>query len=160
VDLVETLLPGVGIRYELATRSGAALVLVVRRDGAVEVSVYDADDRDRARSALRLDTDEAGAIAEILGSPRITQRIADLSKEVPGLESGRLTIEPGSPYDGRPLGHTRARTRTGVSVVALVRGSRVVPSPTPQEVLHAGDVLVVIGSSAGLEQVARLLTER
>jgi TrkA domain protein len=158
VDLLETLLPGVGIRYELATRSGASLVLVVRRDGAVEVSVYDARDRDRARSALRLDTDEAGAVAEVLGSPRMTQRFADLSKEVPGLESGRLSIEPGSPFDGRPLSATRARTRTGVSVVAVVRGSEVVPSPSPQEVLHAGDVLVVMGSGGGLEQLARLLS--
>jgi TrkA domain protein len=159
VDLVETLLPGVGIRYELVTRSGAALVLVVRRDGAVEVSVYDAHDRDRAHSALRLDTDEAGAIAAVLGSPRITQRFADLSKEVPGLESGRLVVEPGSRYDGRTLGDTQARTRTGVSVVAVVRGKDVVPSPTPQQVLRAGDTLVAIGSGAGLEQFARLLTE-
>jgi TrkA domain protein len=105
-----------------------------------------------------LDTDEAGAIAEILGSPRLTQRFADLSKEVPGLESGRLTIEPGSRYDGRPLRDTHARTRTGVSVVAVVRGADVVPSPTPEEVLHAGDVLVVIGSGAGLEQLARVLS--
>lgn len=157
MDLVETLLPGVGIRYEMSTRSGAPLAFVVRRDGAVEVSVYDAHDRDRARSAVRLDADEAATIAEVLGAPRITQRFADLSREVPGLRSARLTVEPGSPYVDRPLGDTRARTRTGCSIVAVVRGEQVVPAPSPQEVLRADDVLVVIGSGPGLDALATLL---
>lgn len=157
MDLVETLLPGVGIRYEVTTRSGAPLAFVVRRDGAVEVSVYDAHDRDRARSAVRLDADEAATIAEVLGAPRITQRFADLSREVPGLRSARLAVEPGSPYVDRPLGDTHARTLTGCSIVAVVRGEQVVPAPTPSEVLRAEDVLVVIGSGEGLDALAALL---
>ncbi|CAN5298499.1 cation:proton antiporter regulatory subunit [soil metagenome] len=157
MDLVETLLPGVGIRYEMTTRSGAPLAFVVRRDGAVEVSVYDTHDRDRARSAVRLDADEAATIAEVLGAPRITQRFADLSREVPGLQSARLAVEPGSTYVDRPLGDTRARTRTGCSIVAVVRGEQVVTSPSPQETLRARDVLVVIGSAEGLDALATLL---
>jgi len=158
VDLIETLLPGVGIRYEMSTRSGVPLAFVVRRDGAVEVSVYDARDRDRARSAVRLDADEAGALAEVLGAPRIAQRFADLSREVPGLQSARLAVEPGSAYVDRPLGDTRARTRTGCSIVAVVRGEQVVTSPPPQEVLRAHDVLVVIGSAEGLDALATVLS--
>lgn len=157
MDLVETLLPGIGIRYEMTTRSGAPLAFVVRRDGGVEVSVYDAHDHDRARSAVRLDADEAATIAEVLGAPRITQRFADLSREVPGLRSARLAVEPGSPYVNRQLGDTRARTRTGCSIVAVVRGEQVVTAPYPQQVLRADDVLVVIGSGNGLDQLATLL---
>lgn len=157
MDVVETLLPGVGIRYDLATRSGARIGLVVHRDGEVDVAVYDARDPDRAHSALHLEADEAGVIAEVLGAPRITQRFADLSKEVPGLQSARLTVDARSPYVGQTLGDTRARTRTGCSVVAVVRGSDVVPSPTPQEPLGAGDVLVAVGSGDGLDELARLL---
>ena len=41
VDLVETLLPGIGIRYELKTRAGLLLGIVVRREGAaVTVLAY------------------------------------------------------------------------------------------------------------------------
>lgn len=160
VDLVETLLPGVGIRYELRTRAGLLLGIVIRREGAAEVAVYDQGDPDRARGVFRLDPDEADAVAEILGAPRLTQRFADLSREVPGLRSARIALRAGSPFDGRPLGDTRARTRTGCSIVAVVRDADVVTSPEPHEVLHAGDVLVVIGSQQGLEQLGALLAGR
>lgn len=160
MDLVETLLPGVGIRYELKTRAGLLLGIVVRREGAVEVVVYDQRDPDRARGVFHLDAEEADAVAEILGAPRLTQRFADLSREVPGLRSARIALRAGSPFDGRPLGETRARTRTGCSIVAVVRDADIVTSPEPQEVLHADDVLVVIGSQQGLEQLETLLSGR
>ena len=157
MDLVETLLPGVGIKYDLSTRDGAHVAVVVRREGGVEIASYGRDDPDRARDVLVLDPDEAAALADVLGAPRLAERFADLSREVPGLRSGRFALRPGSPYVGRPLGDTRARTRTGCSVVAIVRGAEVVTSPAPDEVLRAGDVLVVIGSREGLEAIARIV---
>jgi TrkA domain protein len=158
VELEETLLPGVGVRYELTTRAGQVIGIVVSRDGGAEVVAYDERDRDRALGVFRLSPEEADAIAEVLGAPRLTQRFADLSREVPGLESARFQIRPGSPFDGRPLGDTRARTLTGCSIVAIVRDADVVPSPGPADVLHAGDVVVAIGASHGLELLDERLT--
>jgi TrkA domain protein len=160
MDLEETLLPGVGVRYELTTRAGEVLGIVVQREGGAEIAVYDRRDPDRARGVFRLSPEEADAVAEVLGAPRLTQRFADLSREVPGLQSARFPIAPGSPFDGRTLGDTRARTLTGCSVVAIVRGSDVVPSPAPADRLEAGDVLVAIGSATGLEQLDRRLSGR
>jgi TrkA domain protein len=159
VELEETLLPGVGVRYELKTRSGELLGIVVQREGGAEIAVYDHRDPDRARGIFRLTAEEADAVAEVLGASRLMQRFADLSKEVPGLQSARFPIRPGSPFDGRSLGDTRARTLTGCSIVAIVRDSDVVPSPTPADQLRAGDVLVAIGSGTGLEQLDRRLSE-
>ncbi len=158
MELVETLLPGVGVRYELRTRSGQVLAIVVQREGGAEVGVYDRRDPDRALGMLRLEPEEVDAVAEVLGAPRLTQRFADLSREVPGLESARFTVAEGSPYAGRTLGDTRARTTTGCSIVAIVRGADVVPSPAPGDPLHPGDVLVAIGSAKGLEQLDRRLS--
>ena len=70
---------------------------------------------------------------------------------------GRLAVAPGSEYVDRPLGDTRARTLTGCSIVAVVRGEHVVTSPSPQEVLRADDVLVAIGSGEGLDALAARL---
>ena len=158
MELHETLLPGVGVRYELTTRAGQRLGIVVQREGGAEIAVYDRHDPDRARGVFRLNAEEADAVADVLGAPRLTQRFADLSKEVPGLQSARFPIQPGSPFDGRSLGDTRARTLTGCSIVAIVRDADVVPSPTPADHLQAGDVLVAIGSSEGLEQLDRRLS--
>ena len=159
MELEETLLPGVGVRYELKTRSGELLGIVVQREGGAEIAVYDHRDPDRARGIFRLTAEEADTVAEVLGASRLMQRFADLSKEVPGLQSARFPIRPGSPFDGRSLGDTRARTLTGCSIVAIVRDSDVVPSPTPADQLRAGDVLVAIGSGTGLEQLDRRLSE-
>jgi TrkA domain protein len=159
MDLEETLLPGVGVRYRLRTHAGAVLGIVVGREGSAEVAVYDRRDPDRARSVLRLEPEEVDAVAEVLGASRLTQRFADLSREVPGLESGRFPVGEGSRFAGRPLGDTRARTLTGCSIVAIVRNTDVVPSPGPTDVLHPGDVLVAIGSAHGLEELERRLRE-
>jgi len=106
---------------------------------------------------FRLDEDEAVTVAEILGAPRIAVKLADLSREVPGLASEQVEILTGSVYDGHTLGDTQARTRTGSSVVALVRDDQVIASPLPSQDLVAGDVLVVIGTSDGIAKIRTLL---
>ncbi len=110
------------------------------------------------RSVVRLNREEADTLAEILGAPRMAERFADLTKEIPGLSAGQVEVAPGSPFVGRPLGATRARTRTGASIVAIVRGEQVLASPPPAQVLQGGDVLVVIGTHdgiAGVEQIVQ-----
>jgi TrkA domain protein len=158
VDVNEVLLPGVGLRYEFITHEGIRMGVVARRTGEIEVVAYSAQDPDASRSVLRLNREEADTLAEILGAPRMAERFADLTKEVPGLSAGQVEVAPSSPFAGRALGATRARTRTGASIVAIVRGEKVLASPPPAQVLEAGDVLVVIGTHdgiVGVEQIVR-----
>ncbi|HSK25900.1 MAG TPA: cation:proton antiporter regulatory subunit [Jiangellales bacterium] len=157
MEVTETLLPGVGIRYEFATRSGDRVGVVARRDGAVELLVYELADPDAGRTLLRLTEDEAETVAELLGAPRIAERFADLTREIPGLVAAQVDVPEGSPYAGGTLGDTRARTRTGASIVAVVKGEQIVASPSPRQPLEAGDVLVVIGTAYGIDGVRQLL---
>lgn len=155
----EVMLPGVGLRYEFTNRDGDHLGLIARRDGWVEVVRYDESDPDECEPLFRLTTEEAEAVAEIFGAPRIAERFADLSRAVPGLDAGQVGIPPGSRYAGRRLGETRARTRTGASIVAIVRGERVLVSPGPADVVEGGDVLVVIGTADGIAAVRRIVED-
>jgi TrkA domain protein len=157
VEVNEVLLPGVGLRYEFVNRDGDRIGVVARGSGDFEVVVYEGEDPDEARAVLRLTEEEADTLAEILGAPRIAERFADLTKEVPGLSAGQVEVAAGTPFAGRPLGETRARTRTGASIVALVRGEEVIPSPGPGQVLRAGDVLVVIGTREGIAAVEQIV---
>lgn len=159
MDVSETLLPGVGIRYEFVTRSGAHVGLVARRDGQIDVVVYDADDPDACTQVMTLSPAEADTVAELLGAPRIAERFADLSKEIPGLIAAQLEIPARSRYAGRTLGETRARTLTGASVVAVVRGQDVVASPLPAQPLAGGDILVVVGTDDGIAGVRGILAQ-
>jgi TrkA domain protein len=157
MDVKEVLLPGVGLRFEFDNRDGDHIGVVARRTGDFEVVVYAKDDPDQAQQVFRLTDEEAEALAQILGAPRIAERFADLTREVPGLNAGQVAIRPGSPFVDKPLGETRARTRTGASIVAIVRGEEVLASPGPAEMLRADDVLVVIGTEDGIGGVENIV---
>src|ERR1700752_364537 len=150
MDVREVLLPGVGLRYEFDVRDGDRIGVIAIRSGDFEIVVYGHADPDQAQPVFRLTDEEADTLAQILGAPRIAERFADLTREVPGLHAGQAAIAPGSPFADRPLGDTRARPRTGASIVPIVRDEEVLASPGPAEVLRAGDVLVVIGTDDGI----------
>lgn len=157
MEVNEVLLPGVGLRYEFDTRNGDRLGIVALRDGTFLVAVYDATDPDEPAAQYRLNDEEADAVAQILGAPRLAERFADLTREVPGLVAGQVAVPPGSPFVERTLGDTRARTRTGASIVAVVRDEEVVASPGPEQPLHAGDILVVVGTPEGIAGVTEIV---
>ncbi len=157
VEVTEVLLPGVGVRYDFTTGRGERFAVVTRRSGDVEFMTY-SDDPDAPRPLWRLDAEEAEVVAEVLGAPRIAERFADLTKEIPGLGAGQVPVTGSSPYAGRPLGDTRARTLTGASIVAVVRDDTVVASPRPDEILRPGDILVVIGTHEGIAGVQAIIS--
>lgn len=160
MDIDETMLPGVGIRYEFTTKHGDRLGLIAYRDGKVDLLRYDPADPDISQVLARMNRLEVEGVAELLGAPRIAERFADLTKEIPGLLTEQVAIGPDSPYAGHLLGDTRCRTRTGASIVAIVRGEDVISSPAPEERLFAGDRLVVIGTEDGVAEVQELLGAR
>ncbi|MFM9034199.1 MAG: cation:proton antiporter regulatory subunit [Mycobacterium sp.] len=159
MDVNETLLPGVGLRYEFDNADGDRIGVIAHRKGDFEVLVYQAADRDTGRRVFRLTDREAETLAQILGAPRMVESYADLTREVPGLEAGQVGVGAHSPFVGRPLGDTKTRTRTGASIVAIVRDDEVLASPGPEEMLRDGDVLVVIGTADGIA-AARLIVEQ
>ena len=157
MDVKEVLLPGVGLRYEFTSRMGDRIGIIARRGGDFDVVMYAREDPDQARPVFRLTDEEADAVAQILGAARIAERFTELAREVPGIETGQAHIAPGSPFVDRPLGDTRARTRTGASIVAIVRDDLVLASPGPTEILRARDVLIVIGTEEGIAGVEQLV---
>lgn len=158
MDVNETMLPGVGIRYEFDTQNGGRFGVITYRDGRVDLLTYDPDDPDRCTTVAILHRHEVETLAELLGAPRIVERSADLTREIPGLISEKIAVPDDSTFLGQPLGDTQCRTRTGSSVVAIVRGDTVVTSPAPSELLQSGDVLVAIGTSSGLAAVKEILS--
>lgn len=157
MDVQETALPGIGLRHEFTTQAGRHVGLVSHRSGRRDVLLYDERDPDAAREALHLTPDEAEAVAALLGAARITRALSTLPEQVSGLLVEWLPLPASSPFVGRTLGDTQARTRTGASVVAIARGGKVVPSPGPEHDLRSGDTLVVVGTPDGVEAVAELL---
>ncbi|OXM46320.1 cation:proton antiporter regulatory subunit [Amycolatopsis alba] len=152
-----TPLPGIGVRKDFATRHGRRVGVVTHRDGHVELIVSKTDDPDACLASLPLTTDEAGALANLLGAPQLVAQLTEEHRDLPGINTKQLPIKSSSPFDGRTLGDTAMRTRTSVSVVAVMRAGQVHPSPNPDFNLTAGDVLVAVGTSEGLEAAVKIL---
>jgi len=159
MDVKEVRLPSIGRRYEFTSHDGERIGIVARRSGDFEVVLYAHDDPDQARPVFRLTDDEAEAVAQILGAPRIAERFTELTRDVPELDVGRVRVPADSPFVGRPLGDTQARSRTCASIVAIVRNDEVLASPSPAEILQARDVLVVIGTEEGIAGVEQIVTK-
>ncbi|MFI5268613.1 MAG: cation:proton antiporter regulatory subunit [Chloroflexota bacterium] len=158
VTIEEADLPGIGKRHDFQTQKGRRVGVVLHRGGRRDLLVYDARDPDSCSETVVLTIEEADALAELLGAPRIIERLAQLHEQVAGLVSEQLTLAAASPYAGRTLGDTEARSRTGASIVAVLRSGTVIPSPTPDFRFEAGDSIVVVGTPAGVEAVAQLLS--
>jgi TrkA domain protein len=157
VNVEVTPLPGIGVRKDFALRNGRRVGVVTHRDGQIELIVSKSDDPDACLASLPLSTDEAGALANLLGAPQLVAQLTEEHREVPGINTRQLPIKANAPFDGRTLGDTALRTRTGVSVVAVMRAGQVHPSPTPDFTFTAGDVLVAVGTSEGLENALKIL---
>lgn len=153
----EVRLPGVGVRYEFVTEGGARVGVIHHRTGERELVLYEADDPDTCHDLLRLGPEDSRTLAELLGVSQVAKELVELQQDVEGLAIDRLPLAATSAYAGRTIGDTGARTRTGVSIVAVLRDAAAFPAPGPEFALEAGDVLVVVGTPRGIEELAVLL---
>jgi TrkA domain protein len=156
-DIREVKLPGVGVRYEFETAAQRRIGVISHRTGLREIYVSRRHDPDESERVLELSPDDARTLAELLGATRVAQQLAELQQRIEGLVIDWLPVREDSSYVGRTIGDARIRSRTGVSVVAIVRGEDAVPAPGPEERLDSGDYLVVVGTSHGVEGVVELL---
>jgi TrkA domain protein len=156
LEIISRVLPGIGVCQELELHDGRRMGVVTRRNGRRDIVLYD-EDGDGAAQTVQLTDDEANVLAELLGAPQLVLRLTDLQRSADELVTEQLPLPPTSPYDGRPLGDTKARTRTGASIVAVLRDGVTHPSPGPDFVLHAGDLIVTVGTRDGVDRVVRIL---
>ncbi len=65
-----------------------------------------------------------------------------------------------SPLIGKSIGELKFWQSTGGTIVAIRRSQTVILSPGPYAELYAGDVIVLVGSSAAAEAAHRLITTK
>jgi TrkA domain protein len=156
-EIKEVKIPGVGVRYEFETEDGKLVEVLSHRSGRREIYIASRKDPDEFQRVLGLGQGDARTLAELLGASQVAERLAELQQSIEGLVIDWLPVRDDSPYAGGTIGDARIRTRTGVSVVAVVRGDEAVPAPGPETSVDAGDFLVVVGTGRGIEKVVELL---
>ncbi|MFB9369770.1 cation:proton antiporter regulatory subunit [Kitasatospora sp. NPDC001664] len=153
--LQSTPLPGIGVQYDLTTREHQHLSVIAHRDGTRTLNTYRRDDPDACSLSVHLTEGESAALIDALTpahhSPNVLHTLGL------GLVAERIELSGASHWNGRELGDTRMRTETGVSIVAVLRRTGAVPSPTPDFRLAGGDTLIVIGTREGVDAAAVIL---
>src|SRR6056297_1143459 len=156
-EVRETKLPGVGVRHEFTTEDGDDIGVLVHHDGRRQILVYDSDDPDRCSSIVNLTAGDTRTVSELLGASRVTEAVTAVHEEIEGLAIEWIELMPESPASGATIGDGMYRTKTGSSIVAVIRDGQSIPAPGPEFPLVSGDVIVAVGTVEGLAAMRELI---
>ncbi len=160
MELRETRLPGVGVKFSFLTASGSRVTVIQHNHGDREIYVHRRVRDEDPAVVLELRDDEARQLAAVLGG------VVERPKIVEDLELalGELTIEwvkvpPASWVVDRSLADCAFRRRTGMTVIAILREPEPVAGAQADEIVLEGDTLVVVGKASQVADFRRLLLD-
>ena len=154
-------LPGIGHKFEIDSRRGDKLVVIVHDGGTREIYHFSPQDPDQSLLMATLDDEEARQLAGIIGgmsySPKALES-ADLALQDLVIEWHRL--EAGSTLIGKTIGELEVRRKTGVTIMAVVEKDRhKTINPGPEQRLQAETTLVVAGERQQVRAFKKLIEE-
>lgn len=153
----ETNLPGIGVKHDFTTDDGRDVGVLVHRDGRRDIVVYDADDPDTCSAQISFSAPDTRTLSELLGASRVTEAIGAVTQEIEGLGIEWIPIASSSPAVGVSIADGAYRTKTGASIVAVIRGDEPHPAPDPDFRIADGDTVVAAGTSDGLAALTDLI---
>lgn len=160
VDLRETRLPGVGVKYTFPTGQGGRLTVIVHNDGQREIYFYRRSADDEPTAVIELHDDEARQLGAVLGGAYERPRIVEeLELALGELQIEWIPVPEASPAVGRTLADCRFRALTGVTVIAILREPEPISGAQPEDVVQQGDTLVAVGKAGQFSAFRRLLAE-
>src|SRR3954470_23058111 len=160
VDLQETRMPGVGVKYTLRLHDGGRIAVILHNDGTREVYWFRHAHDDEPRAVINLDDDESRQLGAVLGGayerPKIVE---DLEMALGELLIEWVQVPAGSPAVGKTLAECAFRARTGITIIAILREPEPVTGAQPDDVIEEGDTLVTVGKLGQYPEFRRLLAE-
>jgi TrkA domain protein len=154
-------LPGIGRKFEIPTRSGEKLVIVIHDDGRRELYVFPAIMADQSTAVVTLTDPEARQIAGILGGlSYIPRALASVELALSDLVIEWYQLEPAAPGAGKTIGELGVRQKTGASIIAIVeRDQHPIINPGPEQMLPAGATLIVVGERRMINAFKQLMAQ-
>jgi TrkA domain protein len=159
LELKETRLPGVGVKWTMTPASGSRVTVIQHNDGEREVYVHRRARDEEPAVVLELHDDEARQLGALLGGAYERPKIVEeLEMALGEFQIEWIKVPNGSWANGRTLAELAFRKRTGVTVIAILRESESIAGAQPDDVILDGDTIVVVGKAGQFGKVRRLLT--
>ena len=160
VDVQETRLPGIGVKYVLRLDDGGRVAVILHNDGPREIYYFTRAGDEDPRAVIELDDDEARQLGAVLGGayerPKIVE---DLEMAIGELGIEWVPVPDTSPAIGKTLAECGFRARTGITIIAILREPEPVAGAQPTDVIQRGDTLVAVGKLGQYPAFRRLLAE-
>jgi TrkA domain protein len=160
LELKETRLPGVGVKWVMTPASGSRVTVIQHNDGEREVYVHRRVRDDEPAVVLELHDDEARQLGALLGGAYERPKIVEeLEMALGEFQIEWIKVPNGSWVNGRTLADCAFRKRTGVTVIAILRESESIAGAQPDDVILDGDTIVVVGKAGQFREVRKLLAD-
>jgi len=158
-SICECDLPGIGRKFQIQTRTGDKLVVVIHDDGRREMYHFSSGDPEQAVSVVTLDDEEARAVAGILGGLTYRPRaLEDVEITFDQMVVEWYRVGPGAAAVGKTIGELDVRQSTGATVIAIIEPDRTKKlNPGPEQVVREGSTLLVMGDRKQVEAVKKLI---
>jgi len=148
VDLRETRLPGVGVKYTIRTAQGERLAVIQHNEGQREIYFFRRANDEEPTAVIELHDDEARQLGAIIGGAYERPKVVEeLEMALGELHIEWIPVPDDSPAIGRTLAECRLRARTGVTVIAILREPEPVSGAQPQDLVQRGDTLVTVAKA-------------
>jgi TrkA domain protein len=148
IDLRETRLPGIGVKYGFRLDSGGRISLILHNDGKRELYWFKRAHDDEPSAVITLDDDEARELGAVLGGayerPKIVE---DLEMALGELQIEWVPVPDSSPWIGKTLAEAQFRAKNGITIIAILREPEPVTGAQPHDVIQRGDTLVTVGKA-------------
>jgi TrkA domain protein len=148
IELRETRLPGIGVKYGFRLAGGGRISLILHNDGKREVYWFRRAAAEEPTAVITLDDDEARQLGALLGGayqrPKIVE---DLEMALGELQIEWVPVPESTPWIGKTLSEAQFRAKNGITIIAILREPEPVTGAQPSDVIQAGDTLVTVGKA-------------
>ena len=159
MNIRESDLPGIGRKYQVETRAGDRMVVIIHDDGRREVYHFHHHDPEESLSMVSLDDDEARTIAAIIGGMNYTPRALEkIDVALDDLSIEWVKVDPDAKIAGKRIGELNIRRQTGATIIAVVdKNHDKQINPGPEYALKPESTLIVVGERKQLKLFKQFL---